>query len=137
MESKELGTTHIDFVIRDKTELKKLLSVASIFKRYTAIKLELHQIDNQVQQQWQTEINRYYGACGCGEGKFFVFLGFLTFMGIAYLNDNLVMSWANCGKAFLFCMAGAVFGKLFGLYRAHLKLKKLIKSILLTMNYFF
>ena len=134
MESNTLGSTHIDFVIRGKADLEKLMSLASVFKRYTAIKLELDHVENNVQQQWQDKINRYYSACGCDEGKIFVFLGFLTFIVTAYLNDFLIMSWANCGKAFLFCLAGAALGKLFGLYRAHLKLKKLIQSMLVSMN---
>jgi hypothetical protein len=121
--------THIELLIQSPEELGKLASITSVFKRYTRVNLNLEGMDADKQKTYEEKINRFYGACGCGEGKFFVLLGFLTFIGYSYSKSSLQFTWLNAGKGFLFCLAGAAVGKLFGLYRAHLKLRKVIREM--------
>jgi hypothetical protein len=119
--------------IRTRSELAHLTTVRSIFKRYESIKLELDQVDPDVQIGWENDINRLYNACGCGEGKFFVFLGFVLFILQSGYNHTLSITWKNAGIAFLYCLAGAALGKLIGKYRAYLKLRKKIADQLMHL----
>jgi hypothetical protein len=87
-------------------------------------------VDQKTTADWENRINRYYKACGCNEGKFFVFLFFLLFIVNSYVNHTLTWSWQNAGIGFLYCMAGAVAGKGYGLIIAWWNLRKVVRSIL-------
>lgn len=134
MERSTLANGDLVRTIRSRSELAHLCTVKSLFKRYEKIKLELDMVDPDVQIGWENDINRLYNACGCGVGKFFVFLGFVIFGVQSWYYDTLSITWKNAGIAFLYCLAGAALGKLVGKYRAYLKLRRTISSLLLQLS---
>lgn len=117
------------FYIRRFDDLRYLKSIKSIFHRYNAVKFDIENLDAQVASNWEQKINRLYKACGCGEGKFFVFVFFLIGLGWKYSNNQLSFTWPTSGFIFLMCLLGAFLGKAFGQYLAFRKLKKMINQL--------
>jgi hypothetical protein len=122
---------HSDYLDISSVEgLRGLLSFSAVFRRQNEVRLHLEGVDQKTTADWENRINRYYKACGCNEGKFFVFLFFLGFIVNSYVNHTLTWSWRNAGIGFLYCMAGAVAGKVYGLIIAWWNLRKVVRSIL-------
>lgn len=130
MKSYESDKSNKEYTVRTKAELIELNSFRTLFQTYHRIRLELSGLSDTEQTSMERELNTYYNACGCGEGKFFVFLGFAIFCVQAWQQNTLYFSWKNAGIAFLYCMVGAALGKMFGKFRAYLKMKKKVNSIL-------
>ena len=117
------------FYIRRFDDLRYLKSIKSIFHRYNAVKFDIENLDAEVASNWEQKINRLYKSCGCGEGKFFVFVFFLIALGWKYSHNELFLNWPTTGFIFLMCLLGAFLGKAFGQYLAFRKLKKMINQL--------
>lgn len=122
---------HSDYLnVSSVEELRGLLSFAAFYRRQHEVRLHLEGMDPNTTGEWENRINRYYKACGCNEGKFFVFLFFLLFIVNSYVNHTLTWSWRNAGIGFLSCIGGALVGKGYGLIVAWWNLRKVVQSIL-------
>lgn len=130
MEPLAAPVTHIEKVVHTAEDLTRLNVAKAMFMRYTKITLHINDVDPAVQTEWESAINRHYNACGCGEGKFFVFLGFAVYCVTLWKQQQFYVSWEHAGYAFLYAIAGAAIGKIYGKFRAYLKLKKMILKIL-------
>lgn len=126
-----MDTFQQNFEINGPEQLRYLLSAHAVFRRYMKVTVNLSHMDDDEKKRTESILNRYYNACGCGEGKFFVFLAFVAFIVQAYSSHSLYWSWANVGMGFLYCMAGAFIGKAIGLLLAQIKLRKKVRELLL------
>lgn len=124
-----MENTNEYYYIRTAEDLSFLRKVKSFFYRYNSVKFEIDSIDNQLTTEWENKINRYYKACGCGEGKSFVLIFFLAGMGKLYLEDAFYFSLSHFTSVFLMCLLGAFIGKAYGKFRAFLRLRKVIGEI--------
>lgn len=84
--------------------------------------------DHPDKARLETELNAYYYACGCSTSAKLLLLGIAA--GLIYSAFGSAFQDMGLGNAALFTIgagiAGAISGKLLGLYRAH---KKLIKTV--------
>lgn len=117
------------YFIRSTDDLLYLKTIKSIFYRFSSVKFEIENLDKDVSSSWEQKINRYYKACGCGEGKFFVFIFFLIAIIWKYNKNELFLSWSTSIFLFGICILGAFIGKAYGQYLAFRKLKRLIHHL--------
>lgn len=117
------------YVIRCEEDLLFLKSFKSIFYRFTAVKFDMVILDSEATLNWEQKINRHYKACGCGEGKFFVFVFFHIGIGWRYFHNQLFLSWSTVGFVFLMCLLGAFLGKAIGQYLAFIRLRRIVNRL--------
>lgn len=134
MNSMKAEALRWEWTIRSPTELTELKSLRLWFKPYRKINLQIDGVEKSIQTAWEAEINRHYNACGCGEGKFFVLIGFVAFCIVSWPITDFSVTWKDVGITFLCCMVGAATGKLFGKYRAWLKLRKKVSNMLKQLS---
>jgi uncharacterized membrane protein YeaQ/YmgE (transglycosylase-associated protein family) len=120
-----------DFQINHPSELNVLIVPRLVRKRGLG-KITLSPTFNHAEKQkWETDINRYYYACGCASGaKGLMFMLVLGLAGsvIAYLLDFL------SGRQLIVipivaAIVGAVVGKLVGLARARRRLIRVVHTV--------
>ena len=111
-------------------ELESLLAVRVLDRPTTKVVIQLAGQDEVENQLLEYKINRYYNACGCGEGKFFIVLALMVFFIQGFVQAQLTWSWYNAGIAFLHCLAGAFLGKAWGQLNAYFKLRKTVRAAL-------
>ncbi|GEM_PF-1571449 len=111
-------------------ELESLLAVRVLERPATKVIIRLAGQDDIENQLLEYKINRYYNACGCGEGKFFIVLALMGFFIQGFVQAQLSWSWYNAGIAFLYCLGGAFIGKAWGQIQAYFKLRKSIREAL-------
>lgn len=112
------------YFIKEKNDLAFLKTIKSLFYKYDEVRLDLKTKDEKFSKEWENKINRYYKACGCGEGKFFVLIFFLSSILYLRINKTLYFSYSNIGFVFLMCLIGAFVGKIIGQFLAHNRLKQ-------------
>lgn len=117
------------YLIRCADDLLYLKSLRSLFYRFNAVKLDIENLEREISIRWEQKINRYYKACGCGEGKFFVFVFFLFAIAWKHSKKELLLSWRTFSFVFLMCLLGAFLGKAYGQYFAFRKLKRIINDL--------
>jgi hypothetical protein len=108
------------------------LSPFSLFRKSGLGTLKLSaSFEHENKQTWEKELNKYYYACGCSEGSkglLLFLLGGMVYFGVkTYLGNSDV--WTSIATALGIAMAGAVIGKITGLYKANSKLKRTVYSI--------
>ena len=116
--------------ITNVEELESLLSVRILDRPVTKVIVRITGQDDIENQLLEYKINRYYNACGCGEGKFFIVLALMGFFIQGFVQAQLSWSWYNAGIAFLYCLGGAFIGKAWGQLNAYFKLRKSIREAL-------
>lgn len=117
--------------INSAASLRDLIALKNIFShRSSPVQLEIKELDDRTKEILENKINRHYNACGCNEGKFFVFLFFLFFIIRSFANNTIQWSWRFAGVAFIYCMIGALVGKIIGKTVAHIKLRTIITRVL-------
>lgn len=111
-------------------ELESLLAVRILDRPTAKVVIRLagqNEVENQLLEY---KINRYHNACGCGEGKFFIVVALGAFFIQGFVQKHLFWSWYNARIAFLYCLAGAFIGKVWGQLYAYFKLRKTIREAL-------
>ncbi len=114
--------------ITDQKQLESLLNAGIFDRPMLTVDVQLpgrNEIENQL---LASKLNRYYNACGCGDGKFFIVLALIVFFAQGLGRGDLTWSWYYAGVAFLYCLAGAFIGKTWGQLRAYHKLRKTIRE---------
>ncbi|MEA2934072.1 MAG: hypothetical protein QOD74_718 [Variibacter sp.] len=95
------------------------------------IRLATETITEEQRATWERQLNRAYGACGCGEAS----LGTLTGLLIAGGGLAIVgagspgFGWADAGVLVAGVAVGTALGKFMGLGRAQAKLRRLVREI--------
>lgn len=115
--------------IRSVEQLHYLLTPQAIFQNYTRIKLQLKDLDERKTTYWENKINRYYKACGCREGKFFVLISLFAFLFTCCRQTGFDWGWKAAGIGFLYCLAGAFVGKIAGKVFAYAHFRKTVKKL--------
>ena len=120
-------------IIKGREDLEYLLrkNTFHFFPRpYPRIILQFDQLAPVENDRFSKKMNFFYYSCGCSEGALFLFVGL-----IAYLACLLLLFWGEIsylhimgGLLFLFLLSGI--GKAFGLIRAKIRLKHLIKKLI-------
>ncbi|MGK6352071.1 hypothetical protein [Parapedobacter sp. DT-150] len=111
-------------------QLRSLLRVRVFERPPMQVTIQLDSQDDVENELLESKINRYYNACGCGEGKFFVVLALAAFFIKGAAQAHFSWSWYHAGVAFLYCLGGAFIGKAWGQVNAYLKLRKSIREAL-------
>jgi uncharacterized membrane protein YeaQ/YmgE (transglycosylase-associated protein family) len=120
-----------DFQVNHPSELNVLIVPRFVRKRGLGKITLSPTFEHPEKQKWETDINRYYYACGCASGaKGLIFMLALGLAGsiIAYLVDFL------SGRQLIVvpivaAIVGAVVGKLVGLARARRRLIRVVHTV--------
>lgn len=88
-------------------------------------------VEHPERKRWESELNRYYFACGCDTGATGLILGLLA--GIVWAAYSIIQGETGIGYAvgvvLLIAIAGAVAGKLIGLIQANNRLNRTVTEI--------
>ncbi len=121
-----------EFIISHPSELNSL-STLPILRTKAIGKLKLSgSIENHPEKNtWESELNKYYYACGCNtsaKGLLIGLIGSFIWKSVQYFQGD-----RNLGDSILFIFITttifAVAGKIFGLTNAQLKLNQVVKQI--------
>jgi hypothetical protein len=88
-------------------------------------------IEHRELKRWESELNRYYYACGCDTSAKGLIIGLLAgsvWAGYSYFQ-GLWGGGGAVGVALSFAIGGAIVGKIIGLFRANEKLKQTVEEI--------
>lgn len=116
--------------ITDTFQLDELATLQGTLAGYT-VDLRLPGMDAPELQTWQNAINRDRAACGCREGAVFLLVcEALYASGVLlhfFMRGTSTRSQLGVGLAIAF--GAAPMGKLFGLLRARLRLRRTIREL--------
>lgn len=115
-------------VLQTREDLNSLLRSGFLQREPLRLQANFAHLDEKENADLSRRLNRYYNACGCGEGRVFVLGALVCWCMYAILTHAFYWSWANAAEAFGWCLAGAFIGKAIGLSRAWLKLRRLVRA---------
>ncbi len=95
------------------------------------IQLELLDLDEEQSRLLQSAFDRYSATCGCREGQIGLVLStilFVLFLLMAPWAFHLT-GWALFGTGFGIACVGALIGKILGVFRADMLLRKAIRRL--------
>lgn len=89
------------------------------------------EFEHPEKQQWESDINRFYYACGCASGAKGLLV--MLLVGLAVSITSYVVGALPIGKLVILpivaAVAGAVIGKIAGLASAHRRLKRVVHTV--------
>jgi len=120
-----------DFQVNHPSELNVLIVPRFVRKRGLGKITLSATFEHPEKQKWETDINRYYYACGCASGAkglmFMLVLGLAASLA-AYLLDALSLKQLIV-LPIVAAISGAVVGKIAGLARAHRRLVRVVHTV--------
>lgn len=119
---------HKETELKTAADLEALLRAGFLQRPPLRIVARFEHLGTEQNEALSRQLNRYYNACGCGEGRVFVLGALLSWCVYAIANDTFFWSWENAGLAFLWCLAGAFIGKAIGLVLAWRQLRRLVRT---------
>lgn len=119
-------------IIQHPSELNSLSTLPFTRRRAGRGRIALsNTFRHQDKAKWEQRLNRDYYACGCNEGAKGLLLGLVIFGGFALLN-YLDADWMVSRSLTTFgigVIGMSIFGKLVGLFRADMRLKRTVREI--------
>jgi len=111
-------------------ELEAAVQWRWLFTSSTPIRLELTHVSNEESNHLQSKVDQYLAACGCQEGKIGVALAILLWVIDLLMRPAVLflLSWTDVGLGLGFIFFGALIGKLAGVLRARILLRKSVKE---------
>lgn len=95
------------------------------------IRIVDERLDDKRRSNWEGRLNRAYHACGCGEAALGLVVGLLG--GGIWIATNALagarIEWTDGLWVLVAAVIGDLFGKLAGLYRAEVRLRRLTHEI--------
>ncbi|QHI38828.1 hypothetical protein IMCC3317_42280 [Kordia antarctica] len=109
--------------------MEQLYELKSILKPFKKIELKLPYLNDLQNQTWEKLVKKEYFSCGCTTGSYFVGIGIL--LTIIYLVYMSTFEIPISVKMIIALVVGmAILGKLFGLLFAHIRLLRIVQSLL-------
>ena len=115
-------------VLQTLEDLNSLLHAGFLQRAPLRLKADFAQLGEQENAALSRQLNRYYNACGCGEGRVFVLGALASWCLYAVCTNSFYWSWENAAVAFGWCLAGAFIGKAIGLVHAWFRLRRLVRA---------
>ena len=103
-----------------------------LLTRTAPLRLELPGMDEEQSRLLQSTIDRYMGTCGCREGQIGIVFAVALFVLLMLIEPSSIyaVSWvAIVGAGIGVSIMGALIGKITGVFRAGILLRKSIRSI--------
>lgn len=110
------------------------------WKRYLGVPetvvLELKGVGTQKLENWEGRINRILSACGCEEGAILTVFGLVGygFYLMVRPDGTFQLNWEVFAVGLGVLAFSALFGKIFGLFLASLKLRRVIRDLALEIE---
>lgn len=109
--------------------IEQLHQLKSITKPFKKIDLKLPHLNDLQNQTWEKLIKKEYFSCGCTTGSYFVGIGILC--SLIYIVYTFAFPTPISIKMILALVVGmAILGKLVGLFLAHIRLLRIVQSLL-------
>lgn len=116
-------------VITHPDELRGL-SISILGHRQAGpLQIEDEKVDAERRQRWEGQLNRAYFACGCPQSAAAMLLALLAYVVVIAIAQPFGSVWAYVGWGLAVTIAGAVLGKMIGLYAANRRLQEVTDSI--------
>jgi hypothetical protein len=118
-------------IITDISQLTRMTSLPEILTGSIRIDLQLPGKSVEDLKKWEIEINLHLAACGCKEGE----LTMATFLAGFVINllinpkQKTRSGKTKLGLGFGVAIVGALLGKSYGLLKARLQLRKIIRAL--------
>ena len=77
--------------VSDISILEQLLtghSNASLFPTSQEIKMNLRELSERENTDWQVKLNRYYKPCGCPQGSLFIFISVFCYIIFLFVRPS-------------------------------------------------
>ncbi|GAA5222295.1 hypothetical protein GCM10025777_29260 [Membranihabitans marinus] len=117
-----------NYIIHDQENLLKLISKEKI-NFNGKIKMNIGQLSQDENAQYEKYFNEYYNACGCEMGSFFCFVSILLYSIFEiFHNDNI--NWLTVRNGVIIFFLSAGLGKIIGIFIAKMRLKKEVTELL-------
>jgi hypothetical protein len=119
-----MTVTNID-ELEEATRWWRLLTTSA------PIHLELSDLDEEQSRHVQSAIDRYMASCGCREGQIgiAVSLGLFVLFLLVHPWALHMTGWAKFGVGFGVACVGASVGKITGVFRARMLLRRSIRTL--------
>jgi uncharacterized integral membrane protein len=117
------------YVVKNIDMLNELLES----KKYNIsnIAIDLPELTIEKNRLYSKKINKYYFACGCDTGTYFMAGAFLLVLSLFFFNLYFVemelFKWIT--YSIIFVILSAIVGKLVGLFFSKIKLRKTIMRL--------
>jgi hypothetical protein len=110
-------------------QLEEQVRWSRLFVWLTPMQLELPNVSQEQAGRLQSTIDRYVAACGCREGQIGALLAALAFVAFLLARPGAVetMGWPELRLASGVLLGGALVGKMSGVLRARLLLRKSVQ----------
>ena len=107
-------------------ELEELVQWKRLFSLPSPVNLEFPNVSQEQSRHLQSKVDRYLTACGCHEGKIGILVASVLFVIhlLAYPASHHPSGWSEVGLGLSVVFLGALVGKVFGLLRARILLRK-------------
>lgn len=118
-------------IVKDKATLLKLLKNKREKSKLTDIIFDFDGLTNEDNFRYNKKFNKYYFACGCNTGTFFIFIS-ITLILILYCSNLFFTNTSLFNGiiySIIFIVGFAVLGKFIGLLIAKLKLIFLVNEL--------
>ena len=111
-------------------ELEDAVQWRRLFARSTPIRLELAKVGKEQSKLLQSKVDQYIVACGCQEGKIGVAIAVLLCVIYLLMRSAplFLLGWADIGLGLSIVFFGALVGKIAGVLRAWILLRKSVKE---------
>lgn len=110
---------------------KKAMRWWPLLTRTATIRLALSNVDEEQSRLLQSTIDRHIATCGCPEGQIGMSVAIALFVLFLLIDPWSIhmTGWVKFGVGFGVVFVGALIGKLTGLFRARVLLRKSIRAL--------
>jgi hypothetical protein len=123
-------------LIQTREDLYSLLSrhIVHLVPQHTRrISLRLAALTQEQNDQWSKKIHAAYFACGCSEGAIFLMFSMIAFIIYLFLHWQVGIHFHQIIIGLVFVFFSSMFGKIFGLFLAKVRLRIAVKKILIKL----
>jgi hypothetical protein len=105
-------------------------------RRPDQLVLDVEGLPDKDVKSWQTELSRYYFACGCEFGSVVLLVALLSYViAVAVASHGFeTATWRDLVGGVVVCVIAAGVGKLTGLLYARYRLRMTARSIIARLN---
>jgi hypothetical protein len=124
------------FRIRTVADLESLLAKPRRGRRPDQLVLDVEGLPDKDVKSWQTELSRYYFACGCEFGSVVLLVALLSYVIVVAVASHgfETATWRDLVGGVVVCVIAAGVGKLTGLLYARYRLRMTARSIIARLN---
>ncbi len=131
--SNPANSNHImkqELIIHNVSELQKISKEINIWgiKKYE-VSVQIDNLTIQENKMIEDKVKKYYGVCGCGEGKvagIFTLIIFITLLATGVISIKIVGIGRTIGLYFLIALITMLISKIYALLRARTRLTDLV-----------